>query len=86
MPGDAINSSIGALDVQFGAMDFGADSSSLDGTLSDKYNTSSTTISMGEINSNSNTSNSISSNNNSLEMESAQSTKQYNASGQMVIL
>ncbi|XP_051162181.1 protein lingerer isoform X2 [Leptopilina boulardi] len=81
MPGDAVNSSIGILDVQFGAMDFGADTSSLDGSLSDKY-TASTTISI-DMNSNSNTSNTASSTTNSLDMESMQSTT-YNTSGQML--
>lgn len=82
MPGDAVNSTMGILDVQFGAMDFGADTSSLDGSLSDKY-TASTTISI-DMNSNSNTSNTTSSTTNSLDMESVQSSNQYNTSGQML--
>lgn len=85
MPGDAVNSSIGILDVQFGAMDFGADTNSLDAPLSDKYTTS-TTIPLPESNSNSNTSNTANSTSNSLDLESVQTANQYNTSSQMVII
>lgn len=36
MPGDAINSSIGYLDVQFGALEFGSETSSFETTTSEQ--------------------------------------------------
>ena len=37
MPGDALNSSISFLDVQFGALEFGSDANINDGSVADKF-------------------------------------------------
>jgi hypothetical protein len=40
MPGDTLNTSISFLDVQFGALEFGADANINDGSNQDKFNNS----------------------------------------------
>lgn len=83
MPGDAVNSGIGFLDVQFGALEFGSDSSSLDGSANEKYNSTSNTIAGVDMTSGANTANTATSN--SLDIETTQtSTTPFNASSQMV--
>lgn len=83
MPGDAVNSSIGFLDVQFGGLEFGSDSSSLDGSANEKYNSTNNAISGVDAS----TVNAVSTTNtnNSLSVETTQtSTSQFNANSQMV--
>lgn len=76
MPGDAVNSSMGLLDVQFGALDV---TSSLEGTTTEKYSSSIGAISGIEVSSSSNAVN-TSATTNSLDIESSQaSSNQYNA-------
>lgn len=84
MPGDAVNSGIGFLDVQFGALEFGSDSSSLDGSANEKYNSANNTISGVDMTSGPNAVNTANTSN-SLDIETTQtSTTPYNASSQMV--
>jgi len=84
MPGDAVNSGIGFLDVQFGALEFGSDSSSLDGSANEKYNSTNNTIAGVDISSGANTANTANTSN-SLDIETTQtSTTPFNASSQMV--
>lgn len=84
MPGDAVNSGIGFLDVQFGALEFGSDSSSLDGSANEKYNSTSNTIAGVDMTSGANTANTANTSN-SLDIETTQtSTTPFNASSQMV--
>lgn len=86
MPGDAVNSGIGFLDVQFGALEFGSDSSSLDGSANEKYNSASNTITGVDVSS-TNTVNTANTNS-SLDIETTQpsSTTPFNTTSQMVIL
>ncbi|XP_020279901.1 protein lingerer isoform X2 [Pseudomyrmex gracilis] len=83
MPGDAVNNGIMQLiDVQFGALEFGSDTSSLDGSANEKF--SSTTITGVDITSGSNAINTASATN-SLDTETTQSsTVPYNTSSQML--
>lgn len=84
MPGDAVNSGIGFLDVQFGALEFGSDSSSLDGSANEKYNSTNNTIAGVDMTSGANTANTANTSN-SLDIETTQtSTAPFNASSQMV--
>lgn len=84
MPGDAVNSGIGFLDVQFGALEFGSDSSSLDGSANEKYNSSNNTISNVDVPSTTNTVNTAGTNS-SIDIETTQtSTTPFNATSQMV--
>lgn len=84
MPGDAVNSGIGFLDVQFGALEFGSDSSSLDGSANEKYNTANSTITGVDMTSGPNAVNTANTSN-SLDIETTQtSTAPFNASSQMV--
>lgn len=87
MPGDAVNSGIGFLDVQFGALEFGSDSSSLDGSANEKYNSASNTITGVDVSSTTNTVNTANTNS-SLDIETTQpsSTTPFNTTSQMVIL
>lgn len=84
MPGDAVNSGIGFLDVQFGALEFGSESSSLDGSANEKYNATSNAIAGVDMTSGANTANTANTSN-SLDIETTQtSTTPFNASSQMV--
>lgn len=84
MPGDAVNSGIGFLDVQFGALEFGSDSSSLDGSANEKYNSTNSTIPGVDMTSGASTVNTANTSN-SLDIETTQtSTAPFNASSQMV--
>lgn len=84
MPGDAVNSGIGFLDVQFGALEFGSDSSSLDGSANEKYNSTNSTITSVDMTSGPNAVNTANTNN-SLEIEATQtSTAPFNVSSQTV--
>jgi len=86
MPGDAVNSGIGFLDVQFGALEFGSDSSSLDGgSVNEKYNSTNSTIAGVDMTSGANAVNTANTNN-SLDIETTQtSTASFNTTSQMVI-
>lgn len=84
MPGDAVNSGIGFLDVQFGALEFGSDSSSLDGSANEKFNAASNAIASADVTSTSNAVNTANTNN-SLDIETTQtSTTPFNTTSQMV--
>lgn len=84
MPGDAVNSGIGFLDVQFGALEFGSDSSSIDGSANEKYNSTNSTIPGVDMTSGASTVNTANTSN-SLDIETTQtSTAPFNASSQMV--
>lgn len=87
MPGDAVNSGIGFLDVQFGALEFSSDSSSLDGSANEKYNSANNTIAGVDVSSTTNTVNTANTNS-SLDIETTQpsSTTPFNTTSQMVIL
>lgn len=87
MPGDAVNSGIGFLDVQFGALEFGSDSSSLDGSANEKYNSANNTIAGVEVSSTTNAVNTANTNN-SMDIETTQpsSTTPFNTTSQMVTL
>jgi len=84
MPGDAVNSGIGFLDVQFGALEFSSDSSSIDGAANEKYNSTNSTIPGVDMTSGASTVNTANTSN-SLDIETTQtSTAPFNASSQMV--
>lgn len=84
MPGDAVNSGIGFLDVQFGALEFGSDSSSLDGSANEKFNSANSTIPGVDVSSATNAVNTANTNN-SLDIETTQtSTTSFNTTSQMV--
>lgn len=84
MPGDAVNSGIGFLDVQFGALEFGSDSSSLDGSATEKFNSTSSTIPGVDVSSTTNAVNTANTSN-SLDIETTQtSTTPFNTASQMV--
>lgn len=85
MPGDAVNSGIGFLDVQFGALEFGSDSSSLDGAANEKYNSTSATIPGVDVSSTANSVNTANTNS-TLDIETTQSssTTPFNSTSQMV--
>lgn len=86
MPGDAVNSGIGFLDVQFGALEFGSDSSSLDGSANEKYNSANNTIAGVDVSSTTNTVNTANTNS-SLDIETTQpSSTPFSTTSQMVIL
>lgn len=84
MPGDAVNSGgISFLDVQFGALEFGSDSNSLEGTTADKYGSSNATVTGIDV-ANTNAVNSAGQQN-SLDIEGSQtSSNQFNSASQMV--
>ncbi|KAK0077488.1 hypothetical protein PV325_003914 [Microctonus aethiopoides] len=88
MPGDTVNSGIGLLDVQFGALEFGNDTTSVDATNADKYNSSSTNISGIDVSSNvvaaSAVTNSTTTSSNTLDIDTAQQSGSYNTSSQMI--
>ncbi|XP_015433940.1 PREDICTED: protein lingerer isoform X2 [Dufourea novaeangliae] len=84
MPGDAVNSGIGFLDVQFGALEFGSDSGSLDGAANEKLNSASNAITNVDVTSTTNTVNTANTNN-SLDIETTQtSTTPFNTTSQML--
>lgn len=84
MPGDAVNSGIGFLDVQFGALDFGTEAGSLDGSATEKYNAANAAAAGTDVTPMTNVANSSNSSNN-LDIETNQTnTNQYNATSQMV--
>lgn len=84
MPGDAVNSGIGFLDVQFGALEFGSDSSSVDGSANEKYNCANSTISNVDMTSGPNTVNTANTNN-TIDIATTQtSTTAFNSNSQMV--
>lgn len=84
MPGDAVNSGIGFLDVQFGALEFGSDSSSLDGSANEKFNSASSTIPGVDVSSATNVINTANTNK-SLDIETTQtSTIPFSTTSQTV--
>lgn len=74
MPGDALNSSISFLDVQFGALEFGSDASITDGTNQEKFNSSGTSPGTSSIESTSISTKTVVNSINSLNVEVPQAS------------
>ncbi|XP_011503850.1 PREDICTED: protein lingerer isoform X3 [Ceratosolen solmsi marchali] len=86
MPGDALNTSIGFLDVQFGALEFGADANINDGSNQEKFNSSGSNSGISCIEQNSITTKTVVNSLNSLSVEAVKvSCQKFNPTSKLLL-